>query len=125
MVADEEEVVTAPQQSAEVSIRNYVPTENADKYLGWEESRYVQQGVPGALESDYGFLVFFDLLLQGSYGIDVDFPDHFCSQTTSGVKESLDVSPTHADGDIGSRFGRAENSMPVMRAEEMKTARDA
>ena len=38
MVADEEEVVTAPQQSAEVSIRNDVLTENADKYLGWEKS---------------------------------------------------------------------------------------
>ena len=79
VVADEEEIVRALHQPAEVSVRDGVPSKNVAEYLGREESRHVQQGVPSALESDYCPLVFFDLLFQRSYGIDADFPDHCCS----------------------------------------------
>jgi len=82
VVANEEEVIRALRQPAEVSTRNGVPTENASQYLGWEESRHVQQRVPGAFELDYDplvSLVFFDLLFQREYGIEVDLPIHCCS----------------------------------------------
>ena len=47
--------------------------EDSTEYLGREESRHVQQRAPGAFESDYSSLVFFNLLIQRSYGIEVDF----------------------------------------------------
>ena len=77
MVADEEEVVRALGQPAEVSIGDDVPMEDVPKYLG-RESRHVQQGVPGALEFDYYPLVLFDLHIQHPYGIEVDLLAHCC-----------------------------------------------
>ena len=77
MVADEEEVVRALGQPAEVSIGDDVPMEDVPKYLG-REGRHVQQRVPGALEFDDRPLVFLDLLIQHSYGIEVDLPAHCC-----------------------------------------------
>ena len=59
--------------------------ENVPEYLG-QESRHGQQGIPGALESDYGPLVFFDLLFQHQYRIEVDLANHFAvRETASGV----------------------------------------
>ena len=52
---------------------------------------------------DYGPLVFFDLLIQRSYGIEVDLPIRRCCETASGAVECLRVSATHINGDVSSR----------------------
>ena len=79
--ANEDEVVRALRRPAKVSIWNDVPTENFPEYLWREESRYVQQRVALAFESDYGPLMFFNLPFQRSYGIEVDFSVHCYSRS--------------------------------------------
>ena len=103
VAANEEKVVRVLRQPAKVSIRNNVPSENVPEDLGWEESRNVQQRVLGAFVLDYGPLVFFDLLIQRSYGTGVDLPVHRCCETASGVVECLRVSAAHINGDVSSR----------------------
>ena len=103
VMANEEEVVRVLRQPAKVSIRNNVPSEDVPKDLGWEESRNVQQRVSGAFEMDYGLLVFFDLLIQRSYGIEVDLPVHRYYETTSGAAECIRVPVTHINGDVSPR----------------------
>jgi len=72
--------VRATRQRVKVSTPNDFPTEDFPKHLGWKESRHVQQRVSGALELDCGPLVFFNLLFQRQYRIEVSLPVHYCTQ---------------------------------------------
>ena len=71
MMADEEEVIGSFFDPVEDSRGGDDPAENIPEDFGWK-CGYVQQRVPSAFELDYGPLVLFNLLLQSSYGFDVD-----------------------------------------------------
>jgi hypothetical protein len=81
MVADEEEVVRGRRQPPKIPNRNDVPSEKISKYLGREESRHIQQGVPSTFELDEDPFAFLGPLFQHSEGIEVDLPAHRCLKT--------------------------------------------
>jgi len=76
MVADEEEVLRALRQFAEVFITNDIQEESAAWYLGREVSRYVQQRVSSAFGLDCSPLVVLDLSFQSPDEVKVDFLVH-------------------------------------------------
>ena len=76
VMANEEEVVQAAHQLAEVPMRNHVATEKFVQYLGREAGRHIRQRVLSTLELDCDPLVVLYLLFQGPDGIEVYFPAH-------------------------------------------------
>ena len=59
-----------------ICLPNEIPAEYVSENLGRYARGYVQQRISGAFEFDYVPIALFDLLLQGSYGVDVDLATH-------------------------------------------------
>ena len=78
MVANEEEIVGALLQPSEtpVVLPDEAPGENVSQDFRWRARGYVQQRIPGAFELDYVSPALFNLLLQGSYRVDVGLMTH-------------------------------------------------
>ena len=101
MVADEEEVIRALLQSAElwkISTRNDVPTKDRPEDFWGYASGYVQQRVSGSFELEHISSPFLDLFLQFAYGVDVDLMTHAVRPDCVSCRKVLLNAFTHIEG---------------------------
>jgi len=92
VVANEEEIVRALLQPFEGRMRlpNEVLGEYVSKGFGWNARGYVQQRVSVAFEFDDVPIALFDLLVQGSYQVDVGFTVHASARFGSVPRNVLE-----------------------------------
>ena len=76
-----------------IRLPNEIPAEYVSENLGGHARGYVQQRVLGAFEFDHVSLAPFDLLLQGSYRIDVDLTTHAIVPALSQHAKCIGICP--------------------------------